>query len=704
MKIRRGGSRNAIPPSENGSGSRQLRSCLKVGPDSEEKSFVPPSHGAQDSSSSTRDQSTKSSGRSILSIISASGSSRSRDTPMSEEHPRTASGDSVASTTNSIDRSSNHSPIVSRVPVEAKAVRFGNILIREHERAVGDNPSCSTGPPIGIGWRHGDTTEICLDDYEEKRRERRQLIVLTRAEREELLLNWGIAFEDIIDSIRANIRVKNQRRQTVTNLGKVERLEEAFESATRKIKRALLLRRRTGEKGKQWQEQIHVAGKIVSSPMSSVSDEQRESTIPNLENNTEMGKKPEEHCEPILHSERRHSQTTESGARLVRTVSSMSDIDDLHTSTSGFSFDNSTTASAREVERFYRELELEMFGDLPLPDMVGETLEVPGLSIPEEDRVYFDPQILVGCNEETPSVAPSYARMMDESKEYHESDLSLGTSNIIRQNEMRMYFQPYETTGESKDWNDYNGKPVRSMLSHILQQAADEYDTFDHTQDSRQDTRVLRMQAPEQDYIFYHDPVMDIRMGQALPPYFKLSTSLDSTDLKQVELHRANIARQYLSQTVTAMEQRYLHPSLAPPIPLTSHFGINFYPEDRNWGIPRNELSAPPCVARPESPVSSERSQKSGTRSRRSRRRDDEPVVCYIPPYTHRSTAYWMEAAEDEEGPCIPINDFEIITIHEDAACDDRIRPAVPDALPATSTRPTMYFSPPRFPDALISG
>lgn len=149
MKIRRGGSRSAMPPSENSSGSRQLRSCLKVGPDTEEKNFVPPSSVAQDSGSSTRDHSTKSCGRSILSIVSASGSSRSRDTTMSEEHPRTASGDSVASTTNSIDRSSHHNPIVSRVPVETKAVRFGNILIREHERAVGDNPSCSTGPPIG---------------------------------------------------------------------------------------------------------------------------------------------------------------------------------------------------------------------------------------------------------------------------------------------------------------------------------------------------------------------------------------------------------------------------------------------------------------------------------------------------------------------------------------------------------------------------
>ena len=529
---------------------------------------------------------------------------------------------------------------------------------------------------------------------------------MTRAEREEILLNWGIAFEDIIDSIRANIRVKNQRRQTVTNLGKVERLEEAFESATRKIKRALLLRRRTGEKVKQWQEQVHLAGKHVSSPASSASGDQRGSIISSLENIADMGKKPEENCEAILHSDRHHSVTSKSASRLLRTASSLSDMDDLHTSMSGFSFDNSTTASAREVERFYRELELEMFGDLPLPDMVGETLEVPGLSIPEEERVYFEPQILVGCIEESPSVAPSYARNMDESKEHHESDFLLSTAHLIRQNQMRMYFQPHEARREPSDWHDNGSKPVRSMLSHILQQAAaaDEYDAVDQAWDSHQDTRVLRMQAPEQDYIFYHDPVMAIRMGQALPPHYKLSSSLDSTDLKQVELHRANFAREYLSQTVTAMEQRYLHPSLAPPVPLTNHFGISFYPEDRSYGIAKNDFSNSTYVPRAENSMSSERSQKSGTRSRRSRRREDEPVVRYIPPYANRSTTCWMEVNEDEEDGFISIDNLEIITIHEDAACDDRIRPAAPDTVPMLPTRPTVYLSPPRFPEALMSG
>jgi hypothetical protein len=47
-------------------------------------------------------------------------------------------------------------------------------------------------------------------------------MVLTREERETLLLSWGISFHDIIESVRINVKVKNQRRQKVTNLGKVE--------------------------------------------------------------------------------------------------------------------------------------------------------------------------------------------------------------------------------------------------------------------------------------------------------------------------------------------------------------------------------------------------------------------------------------------------------------------------------------------------
>jgi hypothetical protein len=156
-KSRRSGSRGTFSSSDNGLGSRQIRSCLKVGPN--EKIFVdesqtkPQGPGDLDSSNAVLDHSNKS-GQSIISVISGSASSPSRDTSLSADRARSSasggSGDSaISASRNSNEKSSQHSPFIARFPVEDKAVRFGNVSIREHERAVGDNPSCSTGPPIG---------------------------------------------------------------------------------------------------------------------------------------------------------------------------------------------------------------------------------------------------------------------------------------------------------------------------------------------------------------------------------------------------------------------------------------------------------------------------------------------------------------------------------------------------------------------------
>jgi len=171
-KSRRSGSRSTIPSNRNGAGNRQLRSCLKVRPDNNVlvgEAGRAAVRGGQESNS-TRDHSNKS-GRSILSARSGSASSRSRDTTSSDNHIHSvgsgASGESHLSHRDSTGRSSQHSPVAysggstgrssQHSPVaysggstaEDKVVRFGSISIREHERIVGDNPSCSTGPPIG---------------------------------------------------------------------------------------------------------------------------------------------------------------------------------------------------------------------------------------------------------------------------------------------------------------------------------------------------------------------------------------------------------------------------------------------------------------------------------------------------------------------------------------------------------------------------
>jgi hypothetical protein len=84
-----------------------------------------------------------------------------------------------------------------------------------------------------------------LDDYEKLRQPRRRQreLILTRQAREEILLEWGANFHEIIDAIRTNVRVKNQRRRTVSAIGTYDRWEEVMEKAKDKIKRTLLLQK-----------------------------------------------------------------------------------------------------------------------------------------------------------------------------------------------------------------------------------------------------------------------------------------------------------------------------------------------------------------------------------------------------------------------------------------------------------------------------
>lgn len=104
-----------------------------------------------------------------------------------------------------------------------------------------------------IGWAHGSDETKPIDDYENDRPTRREQpdLVLSRQEREELLVEWGEAFQDIIDAIRSNIKIKNQRRSTVNAIGRYDRWEEMMESAGRKIKRTIGLQ-------KQQQNYLHM--------------------------------------------------------------------------------------------------------------------------------------------------------------------------------------------------------------------------------------------------------------------------------------------------------------------------------------------------------------------------------------------------------------------------------------------------------------
>ena len=74
-------------------------------------------------------------------------------------------------------------------------------------------------------------------------------LILSRHDRETLLIEWGVTFNEMIDAIRTNVKIKNQRRRTVNAIGTYDRIEEIMENTASKLKGKLKLKKNTGSTG-----------------------------------------------------------------------------------------------------------------------------------------------------------------------------------------------------------------------------------------------------------------------------------------------------------------------------------------------------------------------------------------------------------------------------------------------------------------------
>jgi hypothetical protein len=127
-----------------------------------------------------------------------------------------------------------------------RLVDFSTVQIRFYERIMCENPACTSGPSVGIGWNYADEEILAeIGQYESSRDWSKRSgieLCMSRERREKMLRDWGYTDRDIASGVRELNRLKACRRQTVNNLG-VERVEEAVELLTRKVKKALFLHR-----------------------------------------------------------------------------------------------------------------------------------------------------------------------------------------------------------------------------------------------------------------------------------------------------------------------------------------------------------------------------------------------------------------------------------------------------------------------------
>jgi hypothetical protein len=101
--------------------------------------------------------------------------------------------------------------------MEEKHVHFGDITIQEYPMELGDNPACSCGVPITIGWEPQSTFISDLEAYEFRRpklgKSRRQLLMPVQR-RGHLLLKAGYSLEAMAVALTEVNQVKKSRTET----------------------------------------------------------------------------------------------------------------------------------------------------------------------------------------------------------------------------------------------------------------------------------------------------------------------------------------------------------------------------------------------------------------------------------------------------------------------------------------------------------
>ncbi|GAX26142.1 hypothetical protein FisN_18Hh258 [Fistulifera solaris] len=155
------------------------------------------------------------------------------------------------SATKSIDTPSStalpEGPLIMKLDNKGleRKVSFKQVHVKEFDRIIGDNPSCSFGVPISIGWTVENESEIDMEEYESFRVQHRRSkleMLLPKETREVLLMDWGCSTEDMSQAVKEKVKIKNQRNFTVAKLGPIDSLEELMERANRKMKK--MFRRR----------------------------------------------------------------------------------------------------------------------------------------------------------------------------------------------------------------------------------------------------------------------------------------------------------------------------------------------------------------------------------------------------------------------------------------------------------------------------
>jgi hypothetical protein len=135
-----------------------------------------------------------------------------------------------------------------------KSVRYDTVEFREYPIILCDNPSTSSGPPIGLGWAYDpkDTIRTEINAYEAYRdgdgetttqsikRNKNELRIPPDI-REDFLLQLGYSRSEIRSAVELSMKDKKRIQATVKQDQRVEPIRKGIQSIKRGMNRTLSL-------------------------------------------------------------------------------------------------------------------------------------------------------------------------------------------------------------------------------------------------------------------------------------------------------------------------------------------------------------------------------------------------------------------------------------------------------------------------------
>lgn len=131
-------------------------------------------------------------------------------------------------------------------------VSFKDVYVRKYSRILGDNPACSSGPSLSIGWEYEPEQTYSVDEWEYNRDDLAYNdladIMISARQRILILQRLGYTDEEIEDAMKVINTIKAQREQTAQS-SIIQKTGEIFANA--KVKLDFMFGKGRTKKGKK---------------------------------------------------------------------------------------------------------------------------------------------------------------------------------------------------------------------------------------------------------------------------------------------------------------------------------------------------------------------------------------------------------------------------------------------------------------------